>query len=215
MAPLIVDGVARFTVHQRMAARPIANIYDVHLYSTAIGDDRQEMCFRFAGRLLNTWHDTIRVKQTSSLTCEKVSWVDLDSLSGSTGERNETSETTWPAAGGNTAGASAGNTSVLITKSSGGNRGTRPGRMYVAGVIEGDTDSANPNILSSAAVASWQGFVDTFRADTTFDDLDPLEEYAAEPVVVHAPQGVTPSYDPITSLQVQSLLATQRRRLRG
>lgn len=103
------------------------------------------------------------------------------------------------------------NSAVLIRKQTGlaGRRGR--GRMYVPGVLEGSVD--NVGLLTSTYRGSLQTAYDLW--------LTGLEEGVSSilpmpPVVLHRSEGagVEPAPTPVTSLTVETKIATQRRRLR-
>jgi hypothetical protein len=94
------------------------------------------------------------------------------------------------------------NTTVLIRKNtgSGGRRGA--GRIYMPGMDEADVSGGGD--LTPVRQAAVQGFWDAFETELTAADIGPI--------LLHA-DAVEPPYT-ITSFSVQSLTATQRRRLR-
>jgi hypothetical protein len=96
------------------------------------------------------------------------------------------------------------NCALLIKKTtaSGGRRNR--GRMYVPPVWPPETKVDGDGTIDSAEVATLQSQYDPF-----FDDLIGAD---LVPVLFHTESPFTPT--PITGFQVQSLMATQRRRLR-
>lgn len=94
------------------------------------------------------------------------------------------------------------NNAVLIRKvtAAGGRRGT--GRMYVPAMIETEVDSSG--LISGASQANMQA-----GANGTFADL---EDSSVPMYVLHDVAGPAPNL--VTALSVQSLIATQRRRIR-
>jgi len=112
------------------------------------------------------------------------------------------------AAGGG-AGAVAGTTSppnccALIRKVTpiGGRQGR--GRMYMPGLSDGNV--LDNGVIGSGVVTSLQGHWDDF-----FDDL---VAYPCPPALLHAPGSPTAAPILLTGFQVDSRIATQRRRLR-
>lgn len=92
---------------------------------------------------------------------------------------------------------------VLIRKTSntGGRRGR--GRMYVPGLAQ--SASLEGGYLVAATQANWQQRFDTFLSSLAAADL-PM-------VILHNDIAFIPSG--VTTLSVQNILATQRRRIRG
>lgn len=223
MAPLVAPDICRLTVNQTYFSREVVNILDVRLELAGSGLNRQEACDMAAGDLLNNWDDHIRPSQVDNLSCSSVSWVDLDSATGSTGTKTSTPETTWPAVGGNTVNTPfPGNVALLVSKvTSGGGRSTRNGRMYVGGIVESLTDASNGNLITTGDVTSWNGFFASLLSG--MNDAGGVGQAAQTLVVVHTedigtptnPNVVFTSATDIDSFSVQQRLATQRRRLRG
>lgn len=106
--------------------------------------------------------------------------------------------------GGNIASTVPPQVAVLVTKHTafGGRKGR--GRMFVPGVVEGDIDAGGN--LGAAQVADWQARMTAFR--TAIIGLSSVDDL----VLLHSGEGEVPT--PITSLNVSSKVATQRRRLR-
>lgn len=99
------------------------------------------------------------------------------------------------------------NLAVLVRKVTAlGGRRNR-GRMFLpAGFIaEGNVDARG--FLDPALVSALQGDVDAFLTA-----LDPSTLGAVTPVILHSEEPSAPT--PVTALRVQSLAATQRRRMR-
>jgi hypothetical protein len=100
------------------------------------------------------------------------------------------------------------NSALLIRKrtDAAGRRGR--GRMYLAGIAENVVSPTGD--IDDATVAYYQG------AATDFFDAVQLLTQVEDMVVLHRSEGIgsEPPPTPITSLQVQKRIATQRRRLR-
>jgi hypothetical protein len=96
------------------------------------------------------------------------------------------------------------NTAILVRLETAGGRSTRSGRMYIPGVDE-DQVTANGE-MTSGYVTDVQNAIDDFWDALTAADIIP---------VVNSKDGAG-GYEPqtITGMAVQTLLATQRRRLR-
>lgn len=210
---LVVNGICRFAFEGFYIDRPWVNICDMQLDTTGAIYDRDDWAFQTAGRLINGWVDHLADRVSESLVLNQVSWVDLDSATGSTGSRTVTSEHELPEAGFHPAEPLPGNLSVLITKNTNAGRGTRSGRWYQAGLTE---PQVVDNSLIPATVDMWQ---DSFNAFKTYieEPSDPIGGAQRHMAVVHTtgdnPQ--TGTFTTVDSLTVNPRLATQRRRLRG
>lgn len=119
---------------------------------------------------------------------------------------NATGESALVSTGQNSGGGTAGtpNTAVLVHKNTplGGRAGR--GRMYLPSIQE---DQVGPSgIIAPAVVAALQSDMDTFQSELVAVDLDC--------VVLHNAGSPLETPTPITTFTVQSIAATQRRRLR-
>jgi hypothetical protein len=102
------------------------------------------------------------------------------------------------------------NTAWLVRKRTdlAGRRGR--GRMYIPGVLEGSVDRVG--VVGDTAQGNWQAALDSFYEDLT----SAVGARYYPPVVLHRSEGagVEPAPTPITTLVIDSKVATQRRRLR-
>lgn len=123
-----------------------------------------------------------------------------------------------PQAGGPTAGASnvdklPSNCALLVRKTSaeGGRRGK--GRFYVPGLVS-DNQCDNLGVIAGASLTVWQELFSDFFDFLTDTTVGPPASLPM--VVLHDSLGVTPPGDPtpVTGLQVDGVIATQRRRMR-
>lgn len=220
---LIVPNVCRFTVHSTYSGSNLANIIDMRISNLGIGQTREAAIANQAGDIVNAWSDNILPILVNDCVAQSVSWVDLNSIDGSTGETTTGGDETWPQGGAtsSTPGLPAG-TSALITKvAPGGGRSTRNGRLYLAGISEGATDDPNPSNLTAAAQAAVTAAFEQFSSDVSNSEI--VEGYDSNMVVVHTRNVAPPGEDPdivwvstgdVTAMVCQSRLATQRRRLR-
>lgn len=96
------------------------------------------------------------------------------------------------------------NTAYLVRKitAQGGRAGR--GRMYVPGPNETTVNAAGQ--VEPATLTAQQGLWDEF-----YDEMTSLD---VQPVLLHGPEAPLSVPTPITSFQVDSVVATQRRRLR-
>lgn len=104
------------------------------------------------------------------------------------------------------------NTAILVRKIGALSGRENSGRMYIPGVIESFVGPSG--LLSTAAIGVWQANVNTLMPDgVPVGILWPgADSSDTDAVVFHATASPAPS--PIAALQVQALVATQRRRLR-
>lgn len=210
---LVVDGVCRYTFEGFYIDRPWVNICDMRLETTGSLVDRNDYIYDTAGHLINAWATHLTNAISDSLVLNQVSWVDLDSETGSTGTRTETSEFELPDAGHNDGAPVAGNVSILVTKQTTGGRGQRNGRWYQAGLVEANVDGNGfQGIARDAYQGNFNGFLDMVNDDGVLPS-----PHSRHMVVVHTtgenPQ--TGTYSRVTALTVSDRLATQRRRLRA
>jgi hypothetical protein len=92
---------------------------------------------------------------------------------------------------------------VLVRKVTGQIGRTNRGRFYIQGLTAAALDTSSAN-LTTDALANWQGYVTTF--------LDQVQTTVGNMAILHRDDALLPTT--VNSLEVESLLATQRRRLR-
>jgi hypothetical protein len=217
--PFIVPGVVRYTINQRKEGRVVANVLDYFLETTGSVEDRPGSVSDMAGVLINEWSDEILTQVTTDLVAESVSWVDLDSASGSTGIRTTTSQETWPQTGIGTNDPYPSNVAVLVKKNTAGGRGRRAGRLYLAGVSEGTNDATSSNNITAATQTALNTRFAAFLGNTN-QTVTAALEYTSAMSVVHVltrdadGRPLTGDHNVVTNLAVDRTLATQRRRLR-
>lgn len=213
---LVAPGVVRFAINGTFAGtRPWTNIWDVDMLAP-IGESRELACLAYANEIVPVWDGSIAQSISEQVVMTDITWVDLDSETGSTGAISTTG-------GAGTEGDQTGpvlpaNVAVLATKQAASARGSRNGRMYIPGLPESDADGLD---ISAGALATLNDRLDAFL--TALTDPASVQPVAAQPVVLHTRNIGTPSnpnivyagHDPILTLVAQSRLATQRRRLRS
>lgn len=215
MAPIVANGVARYTVNGTFAGRPVANIIDMDIETTGSVVDRAAAVAAQAGIVINEWCDHVLPLVVDDYVFTSVSWVDLDSLNGSTGERTSTDQETLPQAGSSTGAPLPGNVAARVNKATVAQRGQRQGRMYLVGVPESVTPSGEPNSIDAATAESWSDSLNSMLGNLNQSEGDIGTEYTSEMVVVHTSEGEYESQSVVQSLTVERLLGSQRRRLRG
>lgn len=220
---LIAPGVCRYTINGVYSDRPVANIVDVKIDTTGSVQDRADKVFDCAGRIINAWKTRVLPLVQGNYIFQSVSWVDLNSESGSTGSRTSTSTTTLPLPGTATGDDFPGNVAALIRKTIQGQRGFRAGRLYLAGLSEANTDPAVPNAIIAAATATITTAMTNFAEDV--DDGETVNGFfqvgvlhtVTPPVTLENPKP-EPEYAGWSKSTVWTCdrrLASQRRRLRG
>lgn len=215
--PLVAPSVVRFTIHGTVGQRPVNNVLDIVISGNA-GISRAEAIDEVAANLIDQWTEVILDRTTSAYFVDYVSWVDLDSLDGAVGQANATDNHTWPDNGGLNGPVASGNVAILVTKVTTSARGTRNGRMFLPPPAE---DATAGNNLESTYIASLQAGTSAFLENMTNTAIG--AGYQTFPTVVHTRTTGTGANrvteylgnTQITNLLVNSLLATQRRRLRG
>lgn len=215
MAPLVAPGVCRYTIESALESGVVVNILDMWIDDESLTGTREDAILDQAHIIFEQWADQVIPALVNDLTLNRVRWVDLNSLTGSTGEVTDGGAFTAPVAGGSSGDPLPANVSMLVTKvAPGGGRSTRSGRWYIAGLSEGSTDGANGNLIGSSLLTEWAGIWEDFLAAVNQDG-----SYDSRMVVVHTQtigdaDPVYLSKSIITDLAPQQLLATQRRRLR-
>lgn len=214
---LTVPNVVRFTVNQSIGSTVVANVLDYSLEETLGPETREEVIELHADLIATQWSDTFAVLQSSIVDLESVSWVDLSTATGSTGVAGGGATPPWPTSATGSGAIMPNNVAVLMHKNLlGSSRGSRRGRMYVAGIQEGATGVADPRALGGPDAAAFSTAGENFLAGTS----GALGGYDAQLVVVHtltrdgSGNPLTGSSSPVVSFVVDPILATQRRRLR-
>jgi len=222
----IVPKVAQYVVHGTYGGKNIANVVSFEINTTGSTMSRNDAIEAMGGILLNNWHTGILPLLVPQYTAQRVSWMDLAASDGIIGERTTSGGHTWPTNGGNATAAMAGNVAVLVTKNLSASRGARRGRFYIGGIGEGVNDTFVPNTMQGSVQTTWQTAWTSFLGNVNQTDAILGANYQSWMVVTHvltrhAPIGDAPIGTPATgegkrvsSLTVQSTLATQRRRLR-
>lgn len=211
MAPIVVPGVTRFAVNQQIGGQDVVNIVDMQVDTTGSQLDRGTANLRVAEDILDNWDDHILGNLVAELSGQNVSWLDLNSLDGNVGVTTVGKTTTWPKAGG-VAGfpVMPAMIALRVNKATSGGRGTRQGRMYLAGASEDWTATGVSQSFTAAIVASWNGFLQLFL--NGINDAGISAEPQRQMVVVHDTITAAPSFTEVTGLTADSRISTQVRR---
>jgi hypothetical protein len=215
----VVPGVCRFTINQTYGGRNVANVIDMDIDSES-PSTREECIEDQADVLWNQWCDDILPNMTDGIGIASVTWVDLDTSSGSVGEVTTTGSNPAPQTGGATGTGWGPAMAVLVRKVITQGRGRKNGRMYLTGYNESLTQDGDPGALEASSVPILQGDVDAFKGNIEQDTgVDP-PFYSSHWVVTHVltrdedEHPLTGDSRQISNLIVEQTLATQRRRQR-
>lgn len=216
MAAIVANGICRFTVHGTFAGRPVANILDMKIDTTGSLASRHDAIATQGGLIMGAWSEQVLDSiVVNNYTATKVSWIDLDSLTGETGERTVGGGRTWPASGNGTISAMPGNVALRINKLTNGGRGSKNGRMYLCGVAENWTSDEDPNLVSNVNASGVTEAMTQFLQDITMNAGFTNPDFPSSQLhVVHTQNGAFVNTTEVVSLECDSTLASQRRRLR-
>lgn len=215
--PLVIPDVVRMSILGRWSgARPVVTVLHYDIGNTAEGVSRRDAIDQAVADVIQNWQSQVMAFLANNYSIEGLAWVDLNSEDGATGIEP-------PNSGENLTGIGTGttlppNAAILVTKNQEGGRGTKSGRMYLPPLSEAYYDEQGL-LVEPGQLTFQQGKMDTFLANIT--QAQPPDDYDGHLVVPHVPLAPddevtawngTSSH--VTSLTVQQLLATQRRRLR-
>ena len=195
--PTLIAAAVQVTVRGTMDSRNWANVFHVAPSGTKSPLEQ-------AQAVLDDYVAHVLPVLTSDVQVLDAAFVDLEDDTGPTGIVTPT----LPAdlTGGVSAPACPPNTTYLVRWSGLSARGVRNGRSYLPGVREDEV--ANGGAISPTTTGTVQTAVNDFAESVLADADAPL-------VTVHHPSGGDPTVTEILSASVQSLVATQRRRLRS
>lgn len=218
---LIAPGVARFSLNGTTFGGPWTTVLDFFIDTTGTGLSRSDACFSAAGNIINSWVEHVAPITAAQTQLNEVAWVDLDSESGSTGQRSTTSLHTLPRPGTAVGDSSPRAVALLVTKVTTSGRGLRNGRMYLPGMRDNTvTGASTESAFQTAAQSAMNGYLaelnDEPALPTNFDRrLVVVHTRSVDPDTgAPLPEPEFVSETEVESLVVQSLLATQRRRQR-
>lgn len=213
----IVPDTVRFMVNQTLGGRPVVNVLDYHITGFGAFGLREAAIRAHADLIAEQWSNNYGLLQASTVGLQSVGWVDLDTADGSTGIGGTGADPPWPTSAVGSTSVMPSNVAVLIHKNlAGASRGSRRGRMFIAGCQEAATSAGSSRALASSDLDAYNTQSAEFLDNT--NGIKGL--YTSNFVVVHIatrdPNGnpLTGTTSPITSLTCDPILATQRRRLR-
>jgi len=204
--PLVVPGVVRFTVLGTIAQRRWANVFDVDFGASApVGGGVMK---GLAEKLMDTYAVSIATDCVAQWTIDACRWIDLNSALGETGYTNDTVAHTFPFAGQQATDPLPASVAVMLRKSTQGTRNHRNGRAYMCGIPEAATSG---NKLTTTGLNDWgvnaQNLVTTLTGSTS--GIGHIFCVAGRDKNMAVHKAVVSSMNP------DSILATQRRRLRA
>lgn len=205
--------IVRYTLKGHIN-RPVANVIDCYVDENIPDAGRTEAVITQAEIVRDAWQDQILAITGNAYIFDGIEYVDLNSEDGVTGFLGPNGDKDDQ--GQVSAAQLAPNTSLLVTKETASRRGQRRGRMYLVSVPEGEV--GDDGTLTTSWRNSCQGTVDAFLEAINTEIIIA----STRMVVVHWTRGADGKIDPdvpgeptdVNSLQVQPLVATQRRRLR-
>lgn len=216
--PLIAPDVCRYSINGNYLNRPAVNVLDMVVQSQDPGArPRDQVIEEVAGRMINQWVDNVMTRFGSSYSFASVSWVDLNSVTGSVGSRTSTDEYTLPRSASGAGEPLTAALAMLVEKVTTRQRGSRPGRWFLPGFTEGDI---NGNIWGAGTLTATNAALSNFLEEMTETGLGSESYYF--PTVVHTRNAGTPqnpnivyvNNTQITDLQAAGRVSTQRRRNR-
>lgn len=215
MAAIVAPGICRYSINGTLDGQPVVNVLDLNI-SDVVNGSREDAVATACGDIINQWADHVLPLVTDEYRFDSVSWVDLDSIDGSTGERSSTDGTTLPQNGGDAGACMPGGVALLVRKIGSGGRRERNGRWYIAGISEGVTALGTVNTVNSGYVALANTAFESVRSGLEGAEGPGINgvSYTSSPNIVHTVDGVYVGKSRITTLSVDDRLATQRRRQR-
>lgn len=205
MPPIVFPKAVRFAVGGTIHDRPWVNIFDITL-SEARPAAEADILLK-AEQLMDSYFTSIAPLVVSTWNIAKCSWVDLDSLNGTTGVITDTPTNTFPKVGGSATQGASGNVALLAKKTVFGGRTIRNGRTFFCGIKESDTDGQN---ILSTPLGNW---------NTALSALAGVANGVAGGSTcvfgcISQAAGGAVGFNPVAGYQAEVRLATLRRRLR-
>lgn len=219
--PVIAPTIVRIALNHNLGnGHHSTNIIDLNVDEGPTAS-RPDVVANAALAVGQHWQEDICVLMSNTLTYTGGTYTDLDSLTSTSGSFGPVPGK--PVNSGAASAISPVNVAMLVTKHCHHTRTQRPGRMYIAGVIENQVD--DHGIISSGQLAGWQTALNLFQTHmnslgisgaTTAWRVVHVTGHTGSPVPGF-PHGRPNAWDStdITNVTAESLVATQRRRNRS
>lgn len=216
--------VAQYTLKGDWSAvQELSNVIQVRL-THQVASTRGAAVAREAQIIADAWVTHALPSLANNYTLLRVEYIDLHTTSGVTGSVVPTG--TPPFVGGSASAVVPQNVAVILTKTVAGIRGTRAGRMFLPppaessvgelGQLDGPAiagyNTIGANFLSAITIVPAEGDPHVLQAELVTVTW-PTVDVARPPVKRPDPDGVGVS-NTVLSLECETLVGTQRRRLR-
>lgn len=199
-------GICRYTCNGTYLGAPVATIVDMLVNPVVAGPGRDEQVADIAEVVLDRWANRLMPLMKGQYSFNSVSWVDLNTVSGSTGEITSTDATTLPVLGEIGGAPYSGAVAILVDKNTVARRGQKSGRMFLPPCGEADIEG---NTIGTPYLNALQAALNSL-----YEGLTVATAPSAGPVVVHSGLNVEgPGWSAITGYRARSKVTTQRRRL--
>jgi hypothetical protein len=210
VAIIFAQDIIEVAIVASLSGRPHVNV--VHLFNDEGGGNDQSK----VEDLRNNWQDHIHSILCTNYVLLRLEWRSLDPSDNNVGTLLP--DTNKPVTGLDTAAPSSPNVALLVNKRTANRpRGRRDGRFFLGGITESAVDGAgtiDPGYLSLWQDA-WDDFFDGVDDSGPFSGGSGLAVLETTPASrIKGPQHVTLDWRPVTALEVDPKVATQRDRLR-
>ena len=210
---IIAPTIIRYAMnHHGVGSRPFTIIIDVSVDET--GASREAAATAVAPDVVKVYQENVCANLPPGTGFLGSTWIDIDSEDGITGFTGP--QPGQPTHGGTGIAFAPPNVNILAHKICSHTRGQRTGRMYIPAVPEASVDEAG--VMLPATVTLWNNYLNGLRTDLADLSATAFESVAWRVVHVdgHAPDGTPNAWNSsdISSIAVDGMAATQRRRLR-
>lgn len=213
---IVAPTIVRYTFrHMLVGTKHCDAVFDVSIDTGPTGA-RHDAIADVNSHMSHWWQSNIIAPGYNNIVYLGAHWVDLDSTGGGTGDIGPSGSD--PTSGTATGTFAPPNVAGLFHKHTAAARGTRPGRTYWPMLIESAVD--NSGNVDPTTQSTWGGRFDAFRSVIADYTNEPVVGSVAMRVVhVHKPDKTDPhtwtwSSSDVTSMTMDPVAATQRRRLR-
>lgn len=216
---ILAPTIVRYTFRHQWGAHKFDNVQDISIDAGSGTVGRPDVINDLNSHVCGWWQDSLLGPYSSDCVFLGAHWIDLDSLTGATGDLGPAAG--HPTHGGGFAPFAPPNVNSILHKRTTSGRGTRPGRTFFPNISESLTD--DDGFLASGYVSSLNSLGEQFRSTIRSYNFptDPGVHPAAWRVVhVHKPDKNdastwTWSSSDVSGVTCDPRVGTQRRRLRG